>query len=112
MAHTDTTRDKDTNGSVEPVSFAANQSQRSAAYGWQTLHNNNLSNGAHWPIGDRFNRIDTNIKIKDTEVTFFDNNGILCAYVPEAGVNWIDTVTPEMGAAGDELFMAGAPTIH
>lgn len=49
-------------------------------------------------------------KETDTEIkiTFFDNNGILCAYVPESGVNWIDTITPEMGAIGDGLFLQGA----
>ncbi len=46
---------------------------------------------------------DTNI-----EITFFDNNGILCAYVPGSGVNWVDSITPEMGAAGDALFLQGA----
>lgn len=50
-------------------------------------------------------RTDRDTKI---EVTFFDNNGILCAYVPESGVSWVDRITPEMGAAGDGLFLQGA----
>jgi len=55
--------------SVQLVSFAANQSHRSATYGWQTLHNNNLSNGAHWPIGDKLNRAAKGVNPKFNLIT-------------------------------------------